>query len=153
MSAKPQGNHRENGSASSFSGRDETRGAYSRMFMSGAYKLPLILGLFISAFGLVVIIGWFSHVRLFVQLTPALVPVQFNTGLCFFLSGLALALISCRRRKVAIFAAAPALVIGILTLAEHIGGADLGLDELFVKDWIKTLTSSPGKPTGTPKVS
>ena len=103
-----------------------------RIFSSG---LALLLGL-------LVVIGWWSGNVFLKSVVTGLPVMKFNTALCFVFIGAALALQNVfpglRYKALATRTgqAAALFVVGIsgLTLAEHISGADLGIDQLFVTE-------------------
>ena len=95
--------------------------------------------------GLIVLFGWYTHNEVLIQVHPAFVPMQYNTALGFFLGGTGLmALILERQRLAAVFGWS-LLAIGLLTLCEYIFNVDIGLDQLFMKHYITTETSHPGR--------
>lgn len=106
---------------------------------------PVMIPVFIAmALGLSTIAGWHLHLPALVQIHASLVPMQYNTGLGFVLSCAAF-LLNARYPKLARALAFLVLALGGLTLVEHIGDIDLGLDQLFMQHYITTLTSSPGR--------
>jgi signal transduction histidine kinase/preprotein translocase subunit Sss1 len=109
-------------------------------------KLPEYFGFAVGLLGVVVLMGWFTHNQSLIQIFPNLVPMQFNTALCFLLIGAATFMLSRRlERKLPIVIAVIGGTIGLLTLLEYVLGISLGLDELFMEHYITTETSHPGR--------
>ena len=59
----------------------------------GDYAIVVLAGL-TALLGLVVLIGWFTHNEVLLQVCPGFVPMQFNTALGFFISGAGLLLLA-----------------------------------------------------------
>lgn len=102
-------------------------------------------GLISIALGLFVILGWLIDSRTLVQILPSFAPMQFNTALCFLLSGLALALLSRERTEVSCWLGSSVLLIALVTLSQYAFGLDVGLDNLFINHHITTNTSHAGR--------
>jgi PAS domain S-box-containing protein len=69
-----------------------------------------------------------------------------NTALAFVLAGLALALLIADRRRVGRVLGATVALIGLLTVAEHVFGWELGIDTLLVDDPGTTVAMvAPGR--------
>lgn len=99
-----------------------------------------------AALGVVVLCGWHRHLTALVQVHPALVPMQYNTAICFVLAGSALALVAWRGESRWVPAlSAPVAAVGTLTLGEYLFHADLGVDQLLFRSYIVTETSHPGR--------
>ena len=98
-----------------------------------------------AALGLLVLVGWYTHSVVLIQVLPAFVPMQYNTALGFFLCGAGLAALAYGRLPVAIACGSVAGAVGVLTLAEYIFGVNLGLDQLFMEHYITVETSHPGR--------
>lgn len=61
--------------------------------ITGGFKLIIqILALIIMSLGLFVMFGWCIQSSQIVHILPSYSPMQFNTALCFFLSGVAITL-------------------------------------------------------------
>lgn len=109
-------------------------------------RLAAASGFLVAGLGLTVMIGWISGQARLVQVFVGSVPMQFNTALCFLLCGLGLLLVVFGRNKlVAGSLAATAGLIAAFTIVEYITGISLGIDELFVRHFIQTKTSNPGR--------
>jgi PAS domain S-box-containing protein len=102
---------------------------------------------------LVVIAGWHTHIRAAIQISPGLIPMQYNTALCFLALGTAgLGLFTGRRFLVAaggIFVA----LMGAAVILEYATGTSLGIDTLFFYPWERTLSADPGRMAVTTSVS
>jgi hypothetical protein len=81
--------------------------------------------------GLAVLVGWYTHNSALIQVSPAFVPMQYNTALGFALAGAGLLAAALRRARWQHLAAVPVLLVGVLTLIEYILGLDLHIDQLF----------------------
>ncbi|MES2982396.1 MAG: ATP-binding protein [Verrucomicrobiota bacterium] len=99
----------------------------------------------IVTMALTVLIGWHYHIPTIVQIHSSLVPMQYNTALCFLLSGLALLATTFGKTKVTFTLGFFTSVIGAVTLSQYLLDANYGIDELFFKHYIFTNTSHPGR--------
>jgi hypothetical protein len=87
--------------------------------------------------GLLVLAGWALQIEVLKSLLPGLASMKPNTALGFVLAGLALAQ---RQRSGLRFGCAAALgLLGGLSLAQDLGGADFGIDQWLFRD-------TPGAP-------
>ena len=87
----------------------------------------------VALFGLLIVAGWYANWRPLLQIFPHASPMQFNTALCFILSGTALFLLTTRHEYYAPWLALAVLFFTVLILVEHIAGADLSIDHFFLK--------------------
>ncbi|HJU83752.1 MAG TPA: ATP-binding protein [Holophagaceae bacterium] len=94
--------------------------------------------------GLMVLLGWHAHLLELTRLRPGSVPMRYNTALGLVLAALALAALAFGKR-VAAFPGALVLALGGLTLAEYFSGRDLGIDQLFLRDYDPLGMTSPGR--------
>jgi PAS domain S-box-containing protein len=104
-----------------------------------------ISALTVATFGFVILVGWFEHWIRLVQILPDSVPMQFNTALCFVLSGLGLFALTTRAAKFFIW---PALVVAsgtFLTLLEYLLERNFGIDEFLFRSYIVSGTYYPGR--------
>jgi PAS domain S-box-containing protein len=100
----------------------------------------------IAALGLIVLIGWFSHNPLLIQLRPDLPPMTRNAAACFLLCGLALLTIVLKGPKwIAVACAGIVSVASVLTIAEYVFGINVGIDELLGPSYLVLRVSSPGR--------
>ncbi|MCF6765799.1 GGDEF domain-containing protein [Thiotrichales bacterium 19S3-7] len=104
-----------------------------------------IFAIIITVIGMVVMLGWSLKLINLIQIHPTFVPMQFNTALCFSLVGISILLISNKLRYLSSLIAIFALIIGTMTLIEYIFHTNLYIDELFIKHYILTETSHPGR--------
>ena len=97
------------------------------------------------ALGLTVIWGWYIGSARLIQIHPQFVPMQFNTALGFGLIGLAILSATNNRRKFIKYIGIGLVLLGGLTLVQHIWGINLSIDELLMKHYITIGTSQPGR--------
>lgn len=107
----------------------------------GGASIPKIQGfiaVFVSLVGALVLAGWYLDIELFRKPAPGMVSMKANTAFAFILSGLAAAIHSRggsrASRRLASGLAGAVFLIGSLTWWEYISGADLGIDELLIRD-------------------
>jgi two-component system cell cycle sensor histidine kinase/response regulator CckA len=101
--------------------------------------------IFSLGLGLMVMTGWLAHITALLQITPTSVPTMFNTALGFIFCGLALWAFVFGRRRIALVSGGVATGIGLLTLLQYSFNLDFGIDELFIRDFIRVETSHPGR--------
>lgn len=107
-------------------------------------SILFMLGSLLIILGGVGMLGWYTHTDYLVQIYSQFSPLQFNAALEFVLIGIALLLL----RKYVFLSALIGLVVGAisgLTLAEYIFSVNLNIDEFFVKAYIATHYSFPGR--------
>jgi PAS domain S-box-containing protein len=97
----------------------------------------------IMLLGIIVIAGWFSHNDFLLAVVSGGVRMKFNVALCFVLSSFTLLLnyIPVKNKiqhRLAITLPTIVCLIALLTLAEYVGGFNIGIDELFVRDNFST---------------
>jgi diguanylate cyclase (GGDEF)-like protein len=97
------------------------------------------------ALGLTVILGWYIGSERLIQIYPQFVPMQFNTALGFVLMSLALMGLANNLRGLVKYLGIAAILLGGLTLIQHIFVVNLHIDELFMKHYITIATSQPGR--------
>ncbi|MHB1082102.1 MAG: methyl-accepting chemotaxis protein, partial [Prosthecobacter sp.] len=104
----------------------------------GLARWTNLFSLLVIGIGGAAIAGWIFDVSLLKRLVPGGIAMKFNTALGFLLAGLSLrGAADCRsqgRRRLGQICAGLVILIGGLTLVEHISGLDLGLDNLLIKD-------------------
>jgi len=96
--------------------------------------------------GILVVIGWLIHNNFLREIIPGHVRMKFNVALGFVFSSVVLLLnyFSGKNkigRYVSVILSAIVSLIGILTLLEYILGVTIGIDELFVKDELRTTAT------------
>lgn len=103
------------------------------------------LNIFITILSLLVMIGWFLHIPLLIQIFPTFIPMQFNTALCFLLSSIAVLIILLDIQIISFIANLIVLTIAGLTCIEYLFTINIGIDELFFRHYITTETVYPGR--------
>lgn len=99
-----------------------------------------ILSLLVLLLGVSVLIGWVFGIAPLKSVFPGSVTMKVNTALSFVLLSASLWMVQTRRadspvlRLAARLCSTVAILIGSLTLLEYIGGRDLGIDQLFIKE-------------------
>lgn len=109
------------------------------------FSVPSFCGLSVTALGLMVMLGWHLHKNNLIQVLPILVPMQYNTALCFLAAGLGLFFAAIGRHLYSMLCAFVPLFIGAGTLLEYGLQLDLGIDQLFMQHYITVRSSSPGR--------
>ncbi len=99
------------------------------------HMLVIFTSLSSFALGLVVLIGWWTHNLALVQILPHFPPMQYNTALGFFLTGLGLILFT-RYPYISLISGLFVFALGALTLAEYIFNIHIGIDQLLMKQTI-----------------
>jgi PAS domain S-box-containing protein len=94
-------------------------------------NINIIGGLFSSIVALIVIYGWLTENRLFIQINENFAPMQFNTALGFLLTGLSLALAN-HNRSASISFGILVLGLGSITFIQYMSGTNLGVDNFFI---------------------
>lgn len=101
-------------------------------------------GLVVSIVGILTMVGWHTHTSFLIQLNSTYTPMQYNTALCFLMSGLGL-IIYLKMPKLSAILGGFIFFISATTLAQYIFSINLGLDEFFLKPYILTNTTYPGR--------
>lgn len=107
-------------------------------------------GIGVAVLGGLVLLGWVFDVTRLKSVLPGLVTMKPNTAAGLVLAGVALAALAEPRsrtlRRAAQVCAALVIVLGLLTLAEHLLGWDLGIDQLLFPHALGTVgTSAPAR--------
>ncbi len=93
-----------------------------------------------------VIFGWLVHLPELIQVHKSLVPMQFNTAVCFFLCAIGLLLIYFQKgSKIVVGIALTCGLISLLTLSQYIFGVNIGIDELLLNHQVTVKTSHAGR--------
>lgn len=92
-----------------------------------------------------VVLAWHLHWRAPIQLVPDSVPMPYNTALCLAVSSAAYLLHAGRRRIAATAAAASVALLGGLSLAQYLSYSDFGIDQLFMRDYLRPFALHPGR--------
>jgi len=100
----------------------------------------------VALFALAAIIGWHARIPALFQMFPNYAPMQYNTALCFILCSVGLFAANLKLRPLSITACLLSCLITIPTLFEYILNKNiLGIDQLFFKPYIATLSQHPGR--------
>ena len=97
-------------------------------------------GYLVIAIGCIVLIGWFTGIRVLTSLNPSWVAMKSNTALGFLAAGSSLCLNNAHlgergwARQVSRLCAVFVIVLAGGTLVEHVSGRDLGIDQLLVTE-------------------
>lgn len=104
------------------------------------------LAILALAGGIVTLAGWMLGIPGFADWFGRGIPQLPNNALATASGGAALYLLVSGRRRAAALPALLVAAIGGLTLAEHLGLRDLGIDRLLLtRDWGLAVSSSPGR--------
>ena len=107
--------------------------------------LILAAGALAALLGLTVLAGWYTHNLALLRICPGFVAMAYNTALGFFFSGLSLLALARGKPRLAALGAALTFGLGAVTLAEYAIGRDLGIDQLFMKSYIRSGISHYGR--------
>jgi len=119
-------------------------------FIARAKKFSIAAGVFIILVGAVVLAGWLLDITRFKSIHGD-ITMKANTALLLVLSGLSLCLLNLDPEKRALriaakVCAAVVVILGFLTLSEHVTGWNLGIDQLLFEEAHGALaTTSPGR--------
>ncbi|EQC47888.1 ATP-binding protein [Bacteriovorax sp. Seq25_V] len=113
--------------------------------VEGENKIIFLSGLFSIVISVIVMIGWHFKINVLIQLNPDFVPMQFNTALGFFMSGLGFATYVFDLKKMRRILAILLFVLSSVTLLQYIVNMSFGIDQLFMNHYLTTLTSHPGR--------
>ncbi|MBU2018449.1 MAG: hypothetical protein KJ941_02280 [Bacteroidetes bacterium] len=104
-------------------------------------KIILALVIVVS---LMVILGWYLQIPRLVQLQAHWAPMQFNTALSFLLLSTGI-FISLSKDKKYLITIVPLSVLITLTIIEYVLHTNLQIDNLFVRPFLTTETTYPGR--------
>ena len=95
-------------------------------------------GFVVFLLGVTIVIGWVLDVQGLTTVLPGLVPMRPNTAAGFVLAGASLSMLTVAQASQTLqwmmrVTVALTLLLGALTLSEHIFGWNLGIDELLVR--------------------
>lgn len=113
--------------------------------ISVSYLLAVFGGIVSSTLGALVLLGWYTHNAILIQVLPDFVPMQFNTALAFLLGGFGLLALIENNRHLGMVCGLFVTLAGLLTLIEYIFGIGLNIDELMMTHYITVQTSHPGR--------
>jgi diguanylate cyclase (GGDEF)-like protein/PAS domain S-box-containing protein len=108
-----------------------------------------LLSLVILIAGAAVMLGWATHTAWLTTIVPGRVPMVFNTGLCFFLLGLALILLSsdstAAQYRGAKLCALMVLALSLMNLLQVIGDMSMGINLPTLHAWNPINSVRPGQ--------
>ena len=116
-------------------------------------RTALGISIAIMLMALVVLVGWYAHSRAAVQLLHGLIPMQYNTALCFLALGAAGMGVPTRRRLLLAGGGSIAAIMGAAVILEYATGISFGIDTLFFYPWEQTLSADPGRMALTTAIS
>ena len=120
-------------------------------FRSNLKTVSEILSIILIIIGFIILIGWTFNIPIFKSPGPEFSTIKSNIALCLILIGASLWLqqtkrINVHNRRAAQILAIIVLIIGLLTIIEHIFNLNLGLDQiLFIEPYGATNTFSPNR--------
>ena len=120
-------------------------------FRSNLKTVSEILSIILIIIGFIILIGWAFNIPIFKSPGPEFSTIKSNIALCLILIGASLWLqqtkrINVHNRRAAQILAIIVLIIGLLTIIEHIFNLNLGLDQiLFIEPYGATNTFSPNR--------
>lgn len=120
-------------------------------FRANLKTVSEILSIIIVIIGIIVLIGWAFNIPILKSPGPDFPTIKSNVALCLILIGASLWLqqtkrINIRNRRAAQILAIIVLIIGLLTIIEHIFNLNFGLDQiLFIEPPGTPNTSSPNR--------
>jgi PAS domain S-box-containing protein len=104
-----------------------------------------LLGAAVAALGLVTLLGWAIEREALTRLVGGSASLKTNTALCFVALGFAVMLPGDTRRRLRRALEVGAAAVAIATIAEHVGGGSIGIDELLFDDPFAATTRAPGR--------
>lgn len=107
-------------------------------------RYSIASGVAVALLGIIVMIGWYTHSNTLIQILPNLVPMQFNTALGFLLSGFII-LTAKKFKLIGATLSIFLIAIATITLIQYIFQIHLLIDEIFIKHYITTQSSHPGR--------
>ena len=97
------------------------------------------------AIGLLVILGWHIQSLVILQVFTTLPPMKYNTAICLLLAGLALLLLCFGRGGWTSFLGLVVSLVGAATVYEYLTLQNLGIDQIFLNDYVTIGTPFPGR--------
>ena len=95
--------------------------------------------------GFVILIGWYIHSTVILQILTNLPPMKYNTAIGLILSGLGIFLLPYGRASWSSILGWIVCLLGVATVVEYIGHLDFGIDQLFLNDYVTVATQYPGR--------
>src|SRR5687767_14727122 len=96
-------------------------------------RFSLVLGAAVIGIGILTLTGWWLPVDELLLPLAGFAPLEINAALAFVAIGASLIAIEAGRPRLALVAVI-AVVLGLLTLVEHVWPRDLGIDQLLGAD-------------------
>lgn len=94
--------------------------------------------------GILVVIGWLIHNDFLRSIVPGEVKMKFNVALGFIFTSIVLLIHHFSKNKlgyrISVCLSVAVFLIGLLTLIEYVLGFNLGIDEFFVRDELRTTS-------------
>lgn len=126
----------------------------SHKLMDGAESLDIgtqrafaAVNLILVGLGAAVMAGWYLELPAVVRVAPSFVPMQFNTALGIVIAGLGLLAGVFRKQGLGMATATVVFSLGLASLIEDVTGARLGIDTLFLHQFLTEMSVSPGRPS------
>jgi PAS domain S-box-containing protein len=107
--------------------------------------IPDVIGGLAIFIGILIMVGWYAHWIPIIQPLPGLAPMQFNTAVAFTLCGAGLLLLSRGQSLIVCCLGGAAAMVGVLTMTEYLAGLNFGIDQFFIKTYITTAITFPGR--------
>ncbi len=107
-------------------------------------RLLRATGAGLAAFAAAMLAAWHLDLAAALRLRPGWVPLQYNTALGFLLCGAGLLAFCAARPRATLLGAAALSALGGASLAEHLLGLDLGIDQLLHRSAHSELDYRPG---------
>ncbi len=108
-------------------------------------KVADLLSIFITLFGLLILLGWHSGNAMLIKFTPHFDFIPYNAGLLFIFSGLGLFAVSRQYNKLSYYTGGIVIIFALTTLMQYIFGVQLGIDELLMSDSFEANSTFPGR--------
>ncbi|MBI3233203.1 MAG: PAS domain S-box protein [Bacteroidetes bacterium] len=107
---------------------------------SKTYKnFIIVIAVIVITLGITVVIGWILDVSVLKQIVPSYGSFKFNAALCSILLGFSLILILNGKNSVSqvifVLLTFIVFVIGVLSYSQYVFNYNLGIDEVFVRDF------------------
>ena len=129
----------------------ETLSQYSPKELARWRALSIALAMLAFCIGAAAFLGWILGNEFLKRIHPSLVSMKANTAVCLMLAALSVLLIqdpgiTTLRRRLSQACAAIIVLVGLLTLSEHIVGWNVGIDQLlFVETTAEAGLSFAGR--------
>ncbi len=110
--------------------------------------LSFIAGILAVLLGSMVMFGWYAKIAAVITLFPGYKTIVFNSALGFFLAGIALLMPNSKailQRKAYLTVGFLLTLLAMFTLAQNIFGQSLGIDQLFMSNWLDNQNPHPGR--------